>query len=229
MQKTFIDYMINRLGTEPKVAQKTGKVITISRETGCNASTIAEKLIKSINNSPASLNEPEWIVISKEILEESAKQLHVKPEQINYVFKTSGKSAMDEIFGAFTSKYYKNDKTIRKTISKVILDFAEKGNVIIIGRGGAFITKDIPKALHVNLYASETWRTEQLAERLGKSLEEAKKIVVETDLNRKQHLESLSSKPIGNNDFDLLFNAESFTNDQITQLILDAARAKMLV
>jgi len=229
MQKTFIDYMINRLGTEPKVAQKTGKVITISRETGCNASTIAEKLIKSINNSPASLNEPEWIVISKEILEESAKQLHVKPEQINYVFKTSGKSAMDEIFGAFTSKYYKNDKTIRKTISKVILDFAEKGNVIIIGRGGAFITKDIPKALHVNLYASETWRTEQLAERLGKSLEEAKKIVVETDLNRKQHLESLSSKPIGNNDFDLLFNAESFTNDQITQLILDAAKAKMLV
>ena len=80
----FLKYMSERdakpKGKEPTLLKK-GPVITISREHGCFASQISRSLAETLTRKNAqSGRERPWRVLSKEIIEESAKELKLSPE-----------------------------------------------------------------------------------------------------------------------------------------------------
>jgi len=66
----------------------------------------------------------------------------------------------------------------------VIQEAARSGNVVIVGRGGAYLLRDFPGALHVFLRASEAVRARAIMERLKiTSEDEARRRVKQTDEN----------------------------------------------
>ena len=70
----------------------------------------------------------------------------------------------------------------------VIREAARSGNVVILGRGGAYILQDVQGAIHVFLRAAESVRAKVIMGRENLGLEEAKRRIKQTDENRRAYI-----------------------------------------
>ena len=233
MKNILLTYMDERHKEkiEPKgEPAEGGPIITISREYGCPTQEIAEKLEKKLNsNKVFGKKKKEWKIISKEILYESAKELDLKPEKLEYIFKFEKKTVMDEVLGALSSRYYKSDKKIRNTIKEIIRKIACRGNVVFIGRGGVSITQDFKNALHVRLEAPLYWRAQKIREAESITYAKAEELTKEMDENRKELIEEFYGKKIDNTVFDVILNLKTFTTEQITDSIVKVMQIQNMI
>ncbi len=229
MKGDLLTYLTHHYYKNAAIKTEPGPVITISRECGCPAKTVAAKLTELINQKllAKSIKE-QWKWISKEILSEAAKELSLQPEEISYVFDYEQKSILEDIFSSHSHKYYQSDRKIRQTIGNVIRSFAVQGNVIIVGRGGVVIAKDIPHSLHINLEAPLEWRTIRNAEKHHLSLEDARKMAIDIDKKRKEFREYFVGKNTDYTRFDLSINCMTLSVDEISELILKLAEIRKL-
>jgi cytidylate kinase len=229
MKVDLVTYLTHHYKNE-QLKSEPGPVITISREYGCPAKLVAEKLTELINIKLSTHGSKEhWKWISKEILSEAAQELSMKPEEISYVFDYEQKGILDDILSSHSRKYYKNDKTIRQTIANVIRSFAVQGNIIIVGRGGVVIAKDIPRSLHINLEAPLEWRAVRTAAKYQLSLEQARKTAIETDKKRREFREYFAGKGTDYTRFDLTVNCMTLSVDEISEFILKIAEIRKLI
>src|SRR6185312_12400937 len=75
-------------------------------------------------------------------------------------------------------------KAVLQITQHVIQEAARAGNVVIVGRGGAYILRDAPDALHVFLRAAESVRIKAIMERFDlSSQDEAAKRLKQSDEN----------------------------------------------
>lgn len=213
---------------EKENKKEMGPVITISRYFGCPANLCANDLADLLTEMEGAHDDP-WKVINKEILDQAAKELGLTPEKIEYIFKFEKRSAVDEILEALSSKYYKSERKIKNTIREVIRSIGESGRVIIVGRGGVAILKDIPNSLHVKLFASMKYRVDGIAKRHKISHTEARKLADEMDKKRSQLREEFAGRKMELVDYDLIFNCEKFKSEEIVKLIAKSAELKGLV
>jgi cytidylate kinase len=205
-----------------------GPVITISREFGCPANICASDLAEVLSKIDGDDKEP-WKVISKEILEQAAKELDLTPEKIEFVFKYEKRSAVDEILESLSSKYYKSERKIKNTIRDVIRSIGEQGRVIIVGRAGSTILRDIPKSLHIKLISPLDYRVEGVSRRHEIPHSEAKKLTIEMDKKRAQLRDELAGHKIDDIDYDLIFNTMIIKPNEIVELIAKTASLKGIV
>lgn len=208
--------------------KSSGPVITISRDFGCPANMCANNLAEILTKMDDGKNEP-WKVISKEILEQAAKELGLTPEKIEFVFKFEKRSAVDEIIEALSSKYYKSERKIKNTIREVIRSIGEQGRVIIVGRAGSAILQDIPDSLHIKLIAQLDFRVDGVSRRHEITHYEARKLTEEMDKKRAQLRNEFAGRRIDNVDYDLIYNCEKFKLENIVELIAKAAEIRGLV
>lgn len=207
-----------------------GPVITIAREFGCPSKKLAICLARKLTE----LKRPgqkkiDWRWINKEILAESAKQLEVEPDEIKYVFRYEKKTIFDEILSSHSRKYYKSDRRIRKTIANVIRNIACEGNVIIIGRGGVAITRDIQKSLHIQIEAPIEWRTARISEKFCMSVEDARKYALDVDRKRQQFRDYFHGRGTDYSFFDVRFNAMTLSVDETTEAIIKLMQIRELI
>ena len=169
MDNLFFKYMSERSGSKKRreeAPKLRGPVITISREYGCPAKRIARKLADTFTEKNRRLgHDAEWKWISKEIIDESARQLKLSPSVIQDIssYRTRGFRSPCTFF---SDEYYPGDVKVKNTIANFIYNAASEGNVIIVGRAES-ITKDFEKALHIKLQAPIEWRAKQVAEAYG--------------------------------------------------------------
>ncbi len=213
---------------EMKIIKDPGPVITISRETGCPAKRISKLLALTLNKKRTK-KDYNWKCVSKEILNEAAKELNLEPSKIQYVFDFEERSTWDEILNSLSTRYYKSDRKIRRTISGVIRTIASNGHVIIIGRGSVAITHDIPQSLHINLEAPIVWRSEMLCEKMDISIKEAKKYIHDTDKKREKFRNSFYGKHTDYTRFDIKFNCMRFTDEEIVNSIVNIMQLRGMI
>jgi cytidylate kinase len=224
MPYDLLTYFDHRFGKKPPPISKPGPFLTISRQTGCNGSGIAADLVKNLRTY-----NKEWKFINKEILEESANQLKMDPAQIRYVFETKKRTHADDVIAALSSRYYKSDKAVRKTITEVLRHYAKVGNVIMVGRAGVATTKDMPAGMHIRLIAPYEWRVNSLKRRKSFEDVDVVKFIKEHDLKKKKLIEDFCGKSIQEIEFDLTINCACFTRQQLIDLIIQAMKMKKLV
>lgn len=231
MKFDLLKYMSDRLNEDFDDFKEAGPVITISRLYGCPAKTVAKELSERLTDKAIAqgIKDIEWGFITKEIMNESAKELEMDPSKIKYVFDYEKKGLIDDILSAHSNKYYKSDRKIRNTIAKVIRNMAREGHVVIVGRGGVAITHDIPRSLHINLEAPLEWRKIRIAEKFDISLEEAEQAIRETDKNRKQFREYFEGRNTDYTQFDLTINCMTLSVKEITAIIIKAVEERKLL
>jgi len=204
-----------------------GPVITISRELGCPAKKIACELTDQLNllkNKKG--KEHSWRWISKEILSESARAMNVDCDQIEHVFQYKNRNVLEDLLLAQSKDYYQSDLKIRTTIAKVIRSFANKGNAVIVGRGGVAITRDIPRSLHVMLEAPLEWRAVRTASKHNMTLEQARSYALSIDKKRKQFRDHFQGKGNDYTRFDIRLNCMTLESAVIVKIILGAMKAR---
>lgn len=207
-----------------------GPVVTISRELGCPAKKIACKLCEELNKIKSSkAKEHVWRWISKEILSDSAKELNVDCNQIEYIFNYKSRNILEDLLLAQSKDYYKSDIKIRSTIAKVIRGYAVKGNAIIVGRGGVAITRDIPKSFHIMLEAPLEWRGVRVASKYKLSLEQARSFSMSIDKKRAHFRDIFQGKGNDYTRFDMKLNCMTLSNDEIVDIIIAALYARSMI
>jgi cytidylate kinase len=224
MADALLSYFEHRFSPELKLRSENGPFITISRETGCEGTSVAIGLINLLKK--AGYN---WKFINREVLEQAANLLKVDQSKIHYIFDAKEKKHSDEILAALSNRYYKNDKVVRKTIREVVEFYARQGNIIIVGRGGAAITENFENGLHIRLIAPSEWRQKIVAMKKNLHGEELKKYVAESDYMRNLLFEKFSDKSINSFNFDLTINCARFQKNDLIKMIYQILEIKKMI
>ncbi|ASB50017.1 cytidylate kinase-like family protein [Alkalitalea saponilacus] len=233
MDNLFLKYMRERTGKRKSSGPNfyaPGPVITISRDYGCPGRRIARLLSEVLTEKNRRLGrEVEWKWMSKEIIEESARELKLSPTLIQDLSDYRTRGFFENLALFFSDEFYPGDVKIKNTIARFIYNAASQGNVVIVGRAGESITKNFEKALHVKLKAPLDWRTEQVANTYGMSLTEAKREALEMDKRRSQFRNYFEKDRPDIEFFDMFFNCATMSDEEIIEMILIVAETRGFV
>jgi cytidylate kinase len=227
MKIDLAQYLKDRYLEHSKPSSDPGPVVTLARESGCPGKKVAHLLTNKLNQRFQNKKD-EWKWVGKEIFVEAARELELDPEQVENVFKHK-RNIIDQILSAQANKFYKNDRTVLKTMSDVIRSMANDGKVIILGRGGVAITRDMPKSVHIYLEAPLQWRALVISEREHWTLEEAKKYAIETDKERATYRDFYHGKNTDYTWYDARFNCMTLSIEEIVEEIIKLMEIKKLI
>jgi cytidylate kinase len=206
----------------------TGPVVTISREFGCPSKIIGQQLTELLNKKSDRDKTPRWRFVSKEIVVNAASELEVKLTDMNYFLSSGGKGMMEDVLQSFSQPYV-NKHRIRKTITNVVTVMAQKGYVVIIGRGSVGVLHGCPNAIHIRLQAPLAWRIKEVSKLKGITEKEAKSLAMETDEKRTNLIELMLKKKFNPYLFDLTFNCSTLPKEEIIYTILRLMEAKKMI
>ena len=168
-------------------------VITIGRQFGAGGSTVGHLLAKRLKLE----------VLESQIINHVAQRLQLPMEEVEAEDEHPG-SLLARLLVALGSASteplvppdaaawnppnadptFDTRKAVLQITQHVIDEAAREGDVVIVGRGGAYILRDFPGALHVFLRAADEVRVKAIMERFSvASEEEAKKRLKRTDEN----------------------------------------------
>ena len=114
-----------------------------------------------------------------------------------------------------------------KTMSAIIRELGERGDIAILGRGSQMILRDLPGAIHVLTIAPRELRIERLATREGISTEEAARRVHEGDHARADFHRKFWKVDVNDPSlYDLTLETSRLPFEVGAELVAAAARAK---
>lgn len=189
--------------------------ISISREFGCEAYPVAEKLREMMTRKSGE----EWVLMDKALLEEVANCHNISEEILRGLGEKN--RFLDEVLATF-SPHWKSEKEYFDLLCRHILSLAHQGNVIIVGRGSAIITRHLKNCHHFRLYASLHYKRNSLARRLSMHPDDAEQLI-----EKKQRLrDRFTSDFLGTDARDLdhytmLFSNDRNSSEQIARSIAD--------
>ncbi|HZL08860.1 MAG TPA: cytidylate kinase-like family protein [Prolixibacteraceae bacterium] len=230
MNNTLMVYLNKRLHqNDPRfLAANTqpGPVICISREVGCGGLNIARILATELDKQFSCTR---WKVLSKEILQESSRELSMEPNKLRKYLKEGDRSIFDDILTAFNEKRFKSDKRITKTLIDLISTFANDGRCIIVGRAGHIIARDIEKSLLIKLTAPHDWRVKQIMQKNKLNFREAVEFIEKTEKERANFRKHIGGAQANADEFDLTINLSRMKIEDIIGLIRFTAQTKGLL
>jgi cytidylate kinase len=172
-------------------------VITIARLYGAGGETVGKMLahrLKADFLGPALIDE---VAHRLELPKEEVEAADERPGSfLNRLLialaAASPEQAVNSESAAWTPPYADPQLDPRRAVlehtQQVIREAARSGNVIILGRGGAYILQDLEGALNVFLRASEAVRAKTIMEREHLSGEDARRKMKQTDENRRAYI-----------------------------------------
>lgn len=230
MSDTFVKYFQERLKIEAKKTNIPGPVVTISREFGCDAKTLAALLASKLNEFYLPIGAIQtWTVVSKDILLETARQLQTDSKNIEYVFSFERRNLVDDFLLSLSAKNHLSDWFVKEAIKKVIREFAETGFSIIIGRAGAQISRDIEKSLHIRLISPFEHRKQLVMKKYDLSEKDAEKKTKEMDRNRVSLVKMFVKETQCEGCYDVYYNIRFLTHEQICDNVINLMQQKKLI
>lgn len=106
-------------------------------------------------------------------------------------------------------------------LEALILEYAAQDNVVIIGRGGFILLKDVPHALKVRLIAPLEMRIETIMVRESLTREAAERLIAQVDHERACYLKANYGVDwAADEHYDLVLNTGHLSYDEVTDLLI---------
>lgn len=160
------------------------RAVTLSRQTGCGALVVAEKLARYLQEHSKSATP--WTVLDRNLMDKVLEDHHLPAYLAKFLPEDRVSQIEDflsELFGV-----HPPSRTIVMQTAETILKFASVGHVILIGRGSNVVTARLPDVFHVRLVAPLERRIAHAHEHYGMTEIEARKFCVSEDLGRARYL-----------------------------------------
>ncbi|MBV8212260.1 MAG: cytidylate kinase-like family protein [Verrucomicrobia bacterium] len=183
----FNRYLQLQATIQGKVPLRQQPSITISRESGAGATTVAHMVADQLNAIVKPVEtEAAWTVFDKNLAREVLVE-HKLPLDLEKFMVEDAllpvESIVEELLGL-----HPNTEWLAQQTTKTILRLASMGRVVMVGRGAEVITQLLPYVFHVRLVAPLSKRVNQEAEFYGLSPNEAAMKVSEEDQARHRYL-----------------------------------------
>jgi cytidylate kinase len=192
--------------------------ITISREAGAGAHTLAHALLERFERENAPLFRG-WQIIDRDLCERVAGDYNLRASVQSLV----GEEYRSQIEDAILTMLGQTPRdVVMRRIFETIRTLGSVGKVIIVGRCGMCVTRDLPGALHLRLVASESSRTARMMRLLKIPQARAKQVVENHDRDRARLVSRYFMRSI---DDPLLYDAIWNTDATPIAAIAEAAVA----
>jgi cytidylate kinase len=183
---TFSRYLQAQTAAPEKVVEPRGLAITISREAGAGAITIAELLAERLTAAERTPTTRPWAIFDANLAKQVLEDRKLPSQLEKFVTEDARlpiEAIVEEVLGLHPSSW-----TLVQHTTKTILRLAGLGHAIIVGRGGNVITNRLPNVFHVRLVAPVATRIRQAVKFYHLSEAEAVKRVRENDNARRRFM-----------------------------------------
>ena len=197
------------------------KIITISREFGSGGRTIGHMVADKLGIP----------FYDKELVNEIAVESGFAPKFVEEHGEHSpGKSLLSYAFapqgvpgvmnGLSTSDFLWNIQC------SVILQLADKGPCVIVGRNADYILKDRPEVLHAYFYAPEAYRADRIVRLYGESERSPEARLHEKDKRRRVNYQHYTGRTWGQSqNYDICLNTATLGLEQCADVLVNAVLA----
>ncbi len=175
--------------------------VTISRQAGAGAETVAQLLAAKLDAKCAKDEQP-WTVFDKNLIGKVLEDQNLPQEIARHVHEdkdTTIQALVGELLGIHPSMW-----TIFHHTSDTILKLARIGRAIVVGRGGNIITAKLKGGVHIRLVAPESVRLAHLKAHLNLDDKAAQKYLHDEDAGRRRYVKTNFDRDI---DDPLLYDA----------------------
>ena len=193
------------------------KVITISREFGSGGRTIGRKVAEELGIP----------FYDKELVDQIAMESGFAPKFVeehgehspsgslfSYAFSPQGVPGI--MNGLSTADFLWNIQC------NVILQLAEKGPCVIVGRNADYILKDRQDALHVYVFADTPYRAERIVRLYGDSEKTPEQRLAEKDKRRRLNYQHYTGRTWGQaQNYDICLDTGVLGIEQCTNIVVD--------
>lgn len=184
-------------------------IITISRQIGAGETAIAPVVSKKLG----------WECVDKQILNKEVENTGVKlPYIVHFDERVPEKSE--------EPPNLKDHEIYFKALQGIIKEYADKGNVVIVGRGANFILRDYD-ALHYRLIADLPFRIHRVMETRWVNEGPARYIIEENDKDRsafiRRYFHADWEDPIH---YHAVLNTSKLDIDTVVERIVTMAQSK---
>jgi len=156
--------------------------VTITRLAGAGGSTVAHALADALNERESELH---WETFDRELVEMVAENHDISTPLVEKL-ENKSRNWLNRLLVSGTESEF----GVYRRVAETIRALSEAGGAIVVGRGGVFITRDLPAGIHIRLVAPREYRVRHLVETRGWSEEKAEEFVRETDLGRMKFYKS---------------------------------------
>ncbi len=220
--RAFIDSQL-RHSTSPlrdQARPAPRPTVTISRETGAGAWTIASQLARFLEASPTR-SPGEWVAFDRNLVERVLEDHHLPRRLAEFMVEDKARvvdDAVGELLGLHPSSW-----TLVQYTTETILRLAQMGHVILVGRASSVIANRLPNAFHVRLVGRIEERVRHTAEFYRMSEAEARQFVQEEDRRRQRYVRRYFDQEIQDPMlYHLVINTSRVPFEDATRLIGEA-------
>ena len=196
------------------------KIITISREFGSGGRTISRKVAEALGIP----------FYDKELVDQIALESGFAPQFVEehgehapskslfaYAFAPQGVPGV--MNGLSTADFLWNIQC------SVILQIADKGPCVIVGRNADYILKDRQDSLHVYIHADMDRRADRIVRLYGESEKSPEARLQEKDKRRRLNYQHYTGREWGQaQNYDLCLNSGTLGIDECVKIIVDMVK-----
>jgi len=179
-------------------------VITVSRQLGSLGTEIAQAVAVRLN----------YQYVDKEKIGKALVDCGLPKIEIE---------KLDEKNPPFWDSWLIDRKRFFHYIQMVVFDFAQKNNVVIVGRGGQILLKDLPGVLNVRIMSPIDVRVRRIMEKDGVDEKQAVRLLRRNDQDSAGFIRSFFNMDWeDSNLYDLVINTQKLSVDTGVNMILES-------
>ncbi|MCP4725351.1 MAG: cytidylate kinase-like family protein [bacterium] len=218
-----------RQSVDPEsVKEEDPPFVTISREYGCSGFSLGEKLADHLNQLQGNSSIP-WAVYDKRLLE-LIETDHGIPQTL---LSSITKKTLDEISEFISCLNISSPPQLKvyRKIFTTIRALAYKGNVILIGRGAAALTRGLSSGFHIRIYADNEWKVREIRNIHDIPTDnDAKNMLTKVTREREGFVKKYLKTEIHDPSlYDIMLSNSIFNHKDMIELITAALKLKGLI
>lgn len=205
----------------PAAPKKEGHpFITISRQAGAGGHSLAVAILKEIEKKAADPIFQGWQIFDNELCQLVMKDDRLKvPLEFLMTerFRTASEDLWAEIF-----KIQSPQLAVVRKVFECVRTLAKVGKVILVGRAGSCLTRDLKTGVHIRLVAPLRLRIRRVMELWGVGEGEARKLVEDWDQSRAKLIRAYFSRDIEDPLlFDAVWNTGEVSMETIARCVIE--------
>jgi len=193
--------------------------VTIARQASAGGHTLARAILKEMDKQADNEMFRGWEMFDQQLCALLAQDtdLHATFESlVAEEYKSATQQTIYEMFLGTPQQYKTNKK-----IFEVIRMLASTGKVLLVGRAGCFVARDLPGGIHIRLVASELTRAKWMAKQMGITVEEAQATCHKQDAERAHMVRDYFNRDVENPlNYDCVWNAETLPTEEVAAAIV---------
>jgi len=218
--RSYLNLQLTRPpGVEGRWHAIPSQFVTISRECGSGGSSLARLLAGQLNRQqPPAEGQPAWTVFDQEIVQHMLTSQDLSPTLARFLPENKVSelsSSVGEIVGLHPNLW-----DLVQHTNRFLRELAQRGRVILVGRGANFATAGIEGGIHVRLTAPVDHRDRHMARVMQCPLREAAAHNRQVDAARRSYVRSVfdsdGADPLH---YDLLINTAQVGLDQAAVIV----------